>query len=217
MEKIKAFINWLFGWDKQSSKNTLKSLDPEQLRRERIKAEQAENQLNKEIDSLEQQKAEFFNKGVSCPSDRQKKQYARKIKQLESQIKGQERHLSLINRNVSVINGVIQLKENEHLLSKLGMDELINRMDLGELHQWIEEATVEGKFQMEKFEEVLGALSGAEAIYDFDDSDEETDALVAAMNEAADLTTHKTIAESQAQVENENPSTNAKTQDSQRV
>lgn len=192
MKKFFEFLASLFKISPSNAKNTLKRLDPERLRRERIKAEQAENQVNNSIEQQEQLKAELFAKGVDCASDRQKTQYARKIKQVDGQIRAHERHLSLVNRNIRVISGLVQIKENEQLLRKLGMDNLINDMDLSELHQWVEEATIEGRFQMEKFEEVLGAIAGAEEVYEFEDpTDEETQSVVAAMGEAAELKRQK--------------------------
>lgn len=203
MKRFLEFLLSFFQGKPEKAKSTLKKLDPERLRRERIKSEQAEAQINKEIEELEAQKDECFAQGVASSSDRQKSQYARKIKQLETQIKSHERHLSLINRNIRVISGVTQIKENEQLLTKLGMDNIVNQMDLAELHQWVEEATVEGRFQMEKFEEVLGALAGAEAVYEFEDPDDaETQALVDAMNEAAELKNLDEAKSLQLEVEN---------------
>jgi hypothetical protein len=134
---------------------------------------------------LEKQKEEFFRKGVEGASDRQRLQVARKIKQLDAIIQAKDRQLVLISKNLQVLNSVAQLKENDRLLADLGMDGVISRMDLREVQAYIERATVEGQFQMERFTSLLRSVQEAEGLYDVDDADADTLAILDAMDTAA--------------------------------
>jgi hypothetical protein len=183
-------INWLkalFGTKGKVSRQTLQNVSAEDIRREKIKVEQTENRVTREIEELEQQKEALFSKGVSAGSDRQKLQYARKIKELDAQVQARDQQLALISRNLRVLNGIAQLKENERVLRDLGMEGLVNKMDLTELQTYVEKATVEGQFHMEKFNEILGALQSAEGVYKFESDDADTLAILDQMNRAADL------------------------------
>jgi len=120
-------------------------------------------------------------------SDRQKLQYARKIKELDAQVQARDQQLALISRNLRVLNGISQLKENERVLRDLGMESLVNSMDLTELQNFVEKATVEGQFRMDKFNEILGALDSAEGVYKFESDDSDTLAILDAMNRASDM------------------------------
>ncbi len=182
-------IQWLKGLLSSKgriSKQTLTNVNPEDVRRERIKVEQAENRVTREIEELETQKDAFFNKGTHCDSDRQKLQYARKIKELDAQIVARDQQLNLISRNLRILNGVSQLKENERILRDLGMEGLVNKMDLAELQEYVEKATVEGQFQMDKFNEILSSLDSAEGVYQSGEEDADTLAILEAMNRAAE-------------------------------
>ena len=182
-------INWLkslFATTGKVSRQTLQNVSPEDIRREKIKVEQTENRVTREIEDLEKQKEAFFSKGVDAGSDRQKLQFARKIKELDAQVQARDQQLALISRNLRVLNGISQLKENERVLRDLGMEGVVNTMDLTELQNYVEKATVEGQFQMDKFNEILGALDSAEGVYKFETDDSDTLAILDAMNRAAD-------------------------------
>jgi len=186
---MKTIIRWIaliFGNGGKSQKNNLQSISPEDIRREKIKVEQTESRLTREIDELEDRKSALFKKGTSAQSDRQRLQIARKIKELDSQTQARDQQLKLISRNLRVLNGISQLKENERVVRDLGMESIVNNMDLSELHEYVEKATVEGQFQMEKFNEILTSIEGAEKIYDVEGDDDDVMQLVEAMSRAQD-------------------------------
>jgi len=187
MSKIFAWLKSLFGSAGKVSRQTLQKVSPEDIRREKIKVEQTETRVTREIEELEKQKEAFFVKGVNARSDRQKLQYARKIKELDAQVQARDQQLALISRNLRVLNGISQLKENERVLRDLGMESLVNSMDLTELQNFVEKATVEGQFRMDKFNEILGALDSAEGVYKFESDDSDTLAILDAMNRASDM------------------------------
>jgi len=78
----KSILRRLFWFTEK--KETLRTVDPEQLRRERIRVEQTELKFTRGIEELEKQKEDLFPKGVDGASDRQRVQIARKIKQLDA-------------------------------------------------------------------------------------------------------------------------------------
>jgi hypothetical protein len=170
----------------KNSRKTLHAVSAEDIRKERIKVEQTELRVTREIEELEKQKEAFFSRGVNAGSDRQKIQFARKIKELDNQVQARDQQLALISRNLRVLNGISQLKENERVVRDLGMESLVNTMDLSELQSYVEKATVEGQFQMDKFNEILGALDSAEGVYRFETDDSDTLAILEAMNRASD-------------------------------
>ena len=43
----------------------------------------------------------------------------------------------MLSRNLRVLNGISQLKENERVLRGLGMEGLVNKMDMTELQSWL--------------------------------------------------------------------------------
>lgn len=163
----------------------LQDLDPDTIRRERIRIEQTEQKIGWDIEDLERQKAALFAKGTACESDRQRVQIARKIKEVDGVIRAKDQQLAMISKNQRVLQAVAQLKENERLLRDLGMEGLVGKMDLSELQTYIEQATIEGQFQMERFTSLLESLDGAEASFHTAHEDAETLAILDAMQAAA--------------------------------
>lgn len=212
MTKLSNWLKSLFATKGKVSRQTLQNVSPKDIRREKIKVEQTENRVTREIEDLEKQKEAFFSKGVHTGSDRQKLQFARKIKELDAQVQARDQQLALISRNLRVLNGISQLKENERVLRDLGMEGVVNSMDLTELQSYVEKATVEGQFQMDKFNEILGALDSAERVYKFETDDSDTLAILDAMNRAADqkvrdgVLTAETPGRGQLVAANEGPS-----------
>ena len=179
---------------------TLAQLAPETIRKERIRIEQTALKLTREIEEGEAQKEEFFRKGVEGGSDRQRLQIARKIKQLDAIVQAKDKQLALISKNLQVLNSIAQLKENERLLTELGMDGVVSKMDMEEVQQYIERATVEGQFQMERFTQLLRSVQEAEDLYSVDGCDADTQAIMAAMDLAARTKSSDAIKDGMEQV-----------------
>lgn len=163
---------------------SLRELDPETIRRERIRIEQTEQKVAKRIEELEAEKAALFAKGVDCTSERQRLQIARKIKEIDGVIRSKDQMLAMIAKNQRVLQGMAQIKDLTHLLGELGMEGLVGKMDLAELQAYIEQTTVEGQFQVERFAGLIESLDGAEAAFQTSGSDVETLAILDAMSAA---------------------------------
>ena len=188
-DSILHFLRSLLG--NQPVQNSLARLSPEEIRRERIRIEQTELKLTREIDGLERQKDELFHKGVEGGSERQRLQIARKIKELDGLVQVRDRQLKLITQNLRVLNGVAGIKENDRLLKDLGMEALVGKMDLSELQTYIEQSTIEGQFQMERYTKLKSSLDEADSTFQIADEDPDTLKILNAMQTAS---AHKTEA-----------------------
>jgi len=163
---------------------TLESVSIDELRRERIRIEQEEARQIKKLNELERDKQSLFEKGTDEPSQRQQIIVARRIKELDQQARNFDQTLKLLSRQLRIIAGFLHVKENKQLLEKTAISSLLAKMDLADLQRFVEAATVEGQFQMDKFEHILTTLED----YDLDTTaaseDADTLAIVEAMNRA---------------------------------
>ena len=64
-----------------------------------------------------------------------------------------------------------------------GLSSLIADMDLGTLQQYVEKASSEGVFQLDKFEAILGALDEGEQAMTDQDEDEDIASILRAFDE----------------------------------
>jgi hypothetical protein len=167
-----------------STKKKLSKVTTEELRKERIRLEQIESRVNKELSALEQQKQELFVKGKDETSERQQVALARKIKEVDVRVKGKHRQLAMISRQLRILGGISQIKENEKLVQDLGVSSLVSQMDLGELEKYVEGAIVEGQFHMDRFAQILKTMEMPGGLDVELEEDDDTLEIVAAMQEA---------------------------------
>jgi hypothetical protein len=76
------------------------------------------------------------------------------------------------------------LRENQQMLQQMGLSSIVSKMDLDELQAYVERATIEGQFQMEKFTELLAVMEAGDTL-DVGSVDAETQAILAAMEAAS--------------------------------
>lgn len=167
-----------------SGKKRLEKISADELRKERIRLEQAEQRLTKELDQSEERKKKLFEQGKDETSQRRQLTLARKIKELDAQARAKDQQLRMLSKQLRIIGGLIVLKENRELAENLGVSSLINRMDLDRLQQYVERATVEGQFQMDRFAQILKTIEEPEGVMAADSEDADTLSIVAAMQEA---------------------------------
>jgi len=163
---------------------TFESVSIDELRRERIRIEQEEARQIKKLDERERDKQALFERGTDEASQRQQVIIARKIKELDQQGRNLDQTLKLLSRQLRIISGFIHVKENTQLLQKTAVSSLLAKMDLADLQCFVEAATVEGQFQMDKFEQILGTLEDYELDTTVASEDADTLAIVEAMNRA---------------------------------
>lgn len=181
-------VSWLVA--RLQTDKPVESIDDiklDDLRREKIRLDQEEAKLMRRVEEVEGEKEALFLKGKDEPSRRKKTVLARKIKELDGQAKNYDRTLAVLSQQIRVINGFVQLKENETLLKSAGISKLIYGMDLQTLQIYIERATVDGAFQMDKFSEILGVLEERDGLVGGVKADEDIEEIVKAMEEAAEL------------------------------
>jgi hypothetical protein len=167
-----------------SNKRKLSSISADEIRQERIRLEQTEMKLLSEIEGIEGEKKELFAKGAQENSQRMQLVLARKIKELDALAKGRDKQLAIISRQSRVLSGLSVLKENDSVLREMGISNLVGSMDLVDLERFIERASVQGEFQMEKLGQILEVVEGGDDIAYGQDEDEDTLAIIAAMQEA---------------------------------
>ena len=154
----------LFGPDKSPKQMTLEDLALDDLHKEKTRLELEERKLIRRVEDLEGQKRQLFEEGTRETSNRKQIILARKIKELDAQVSNLDKNLQFMSRQLRVLNGFVQLKENERLLRDAGISRLITSVDLGTLQAYVDRATVDGVFHMDKFEEILSVMEESYAV-----------------------------------------------------
>lgn len=147
-----------------AKKASLDDIPLDDLRREKIRLEQEERKMLARLKDLEKQKRQHFEEGVRNASDREQRVIARRIKELDVEANNMDRMLQVISKQMRTLNGLVQLKERTRMASESGLNSLLQGMDLQDLITYINKASVDGEFHMDKFDELLGALEEADSI-----------------------------------------------------
>jgi len=146
-----------------SRKKSLAKIPLDDLKREQIRMTQEERKIVAKVEDSEKRKRELFLQGKNEVSETKRRIIARDFKVADSKSQHLERSLQIFSRQIRIINGFVAIKENEQILKKMGISKLINNMDLVELQRYVEEATTEGEFMLEKFSTILGVMEEQEA------------------------------------------------------
>ena len=156
----------------------------DELKREKIRLEQMERRVSKEVDGVEAEKHRLFLKGKDEAGSRQRLTIARKIKELDARARAKQQQLTFFHKHLRIVDGLLQIKENMALLKELKVGSLITNMSVEELTAYVEQATIQGQFEMDKFTSLLESLDGAMAAAEDVEADSDLTAIVAAMEEA---------------------------------
>jgi hypothetical protein len=155
-------VGW---WSKTFAKRqTIEGISTDELRQERIRLEQEENKLGKKIDDLEARKKQMFLQLVNETVERKQRSLADEIKSLDVEASGADRNLRFFSQQRRVINGFIQIKDQKRVMVTHGLISVINKMDLSTLQTYVEDATIEGAFSMEKLADILGHVEGGRGL-----------------------------------------------------
>jgi hypothetical protein len=165
-------------------KRSLKDITVDELRREKIRLEHEESRLAGQVEELERSKQQVFLRGKDESSERQQRILATKIKELDVQAGSMDRNLRFISKQLRIVNGFIQIKENQRLIQEAGLASIISSIDMEKLQQYVEQASVEGSFQWDKFESILGNLEDTEKITGVGEEDKDIQEIMKAMQEA---------------------------------
>lgn len=165
-------------------KKGIERVSVDELKHEKIRLEQMERRVTGEVDGLESQKHQLFLKGKDESSSRQRLTLARKIKELDCRSRVKTRQLVFFHKHLRIVDGLLQIKENIEMLKDLRVGSAITSMSVEELTAYVEKATVEGQFEMDKFTRLLESLEGAMDSAGEPENEADLSAIVAAMESA---------------------------------
>jgi hypothetical protein len=147
-----------------NKKKSISDIGIDELRKEKIRLEQEEARYMRKVDDLEKQKKELLIRGVAEGSDRQKRALALKIKEIDVEARNKDRNLQFFSKQQRIINGFLQIKENEKILQQAGVLSLVNQLDLQSLQTYVEQASMEGAFHLDKFESIIGTIEDGDRV-----------------------------------------------------
>ncbi len=142
-------------------KRTIASITLDELTMAKVKLEQEQERVMRRVSELEKEKEKLFQQGVNEPSKRRQLMLAQKIQELEFQAKNYDKNLAAYQKQMRVLNGIIFLKENRKSWEDTAVGQVLGSMDLAELESYVDQATADNVFQMDKFERLLGSLEEA--------------------------------------------------------
>jgi hypothetical protein len=145
-------------------KKSLNDLKMDDLLREKIRLGQTEREFVKRVEEIEGKKKALFIQGKDQTSDRQMVILARQIKELDVNARNIDKSLQVVSQQQRSINGFIQLKENEKLLAQSGLSSMLQKVDLQTLQTYVQQASVDGEFSMDKLRQVVGTLEGSDTM-----------------------------------------------------
>jgi len=149
--------------DKQPKKASLEDVTLDDLRREKIRFEQEERKILEQVRQLEDQKRRLFDESVRAGGDREIGVAARKIKDLDGEAANKDSLLQAISKQMRIINGLIQVKERYRVLAETGISGILKDIDLQDLIMYVDKASVDGEFHMDKFNELLKVFEAGSA------------------------------------------------------
>lgn len=175
-----AFLDSVFG----KRKKTIASISLDDLTMAKVKLEQEQERVMRRVGDLEKEKEKLFQQGVSEPSKRRQQLLAQKIQELEFQARSYDKNLAAFQKQMRVLNGIIFLKENRKSWEDTPVGEIMGNLEMGELEAYVDQATANNVFQMDKFEKLLGSLEEGDEFSDREELDEGVSQIMAEMQRA---------------------------------
>ena len=146
---------------KNNLPTTIKDINAEELNKERLKLENEERRLAKEIIKVQTDRSlalQEYHAARENGEEHQAKLVARRIKNIENQLGGLDFRHNTLNKQQRMTSGLIVLKENEAFISNLADSSHLNSMDMVELQSWVEQATEEGELTNEHLEDMISTM-----------------------------------------------------------
>ena len=148
----------------KSVKGSIDDLSLDDLRKEKIRQDQEQRKLLARLREVEAEKKKLFEEGVRNSSEREMRVIARRIKEIDVEASNMDHMLQMISKQMRIINGFLQVKERARVLEESGLSNIFKNMDLQDLIKHIENASVNGEFQEDKFNELLRTMEEADSI-----------------------------------------------------
>ena len=175
-----ALLDSVFG----KRKKTIAAITLDELTMAKVKLEQEQERVMRRVGELEKEKERLFQQGVNEASKRKQLLIAQKIQELEFQAKNYDKNLAAYQKQMRVLNGLIFLKENRKSWEDTAVGQILGTMDLAELEGFVDQATANNVFQMDKFERLLGSLEEAGEFGEREEMDEGVAQILAEMQRA---------------------------------
>ena len=141
-------------------KNPLDQLTEDELRAARLKLEKNRERTLESIQELEDRKAVLFEEGVHS-DPRTRLDRARRIKEIEEQIRHLDQQLVFFGKQIQIINRLSFIKRNRAQIIELGIDKVLGKMDTGELRSYVDEIALSGAVNSERLDELASMLEEA--------------------------------------------------------
>ena len=168
----------------KDAKASLQDLSLDDLRREKIRFDQEERKMLGRLREVEEQKRKLFEEGVRNVSEREQRVIARRIKEVDIEAGNMDRMLQAISKQMRIINGLIQVKERYRVLAESGISTMLKDIDLQDLIMYIDKASVDGEFHLDKFDELLNALEESDSVSPGIKEDKDVSEIMKAMQQA---------------------------------
>ena len=114
---------------------------------------------NDKIEKDEWQLKEEYKAAHATGRESLKRSVAQKLQNLQMRRRGIDTRLAYTNKMYQTVTGMLIIKENMAFFEKLGVGSVISDMDLGELENYVAEATIEGTLQQEKLAAMLQGIN----------------------------------------------------------
>lgn len=151
----------MFNFMKKQPKNPIDQFSVDELRAARVRMERSRDKVLREIKDLENRKAVTFQQGADTPERRGKRIAAQRIKETEEQIRQLDQQLSFYEQQLLVVSRMEFLKRNRDEIVENRIDQLLGKMDTGELRKYVEEVSLNGAVSMERLQELSAMLGDA--------------------------------------------------------
>ena len=128
------------------------------VKREEMKLGIRENQTIGKLEKLEKEREEIFSKGSKIKSPSRRRQLARMYEMKSGGVKGLERELNLLSKELTTISALklaLERKEN----AKEGIGHILNRVDEAELMTLLEDDKISQEMYSERLNEALSTIT----------------------------------------------------------
>lgn len=164
---------WTDVVDRFKGKKSLEKLSQEELDREKIKLDMQERKQITQTQGLERDKEKAFASGIKETSPQMKLYYARKVKEIDAEVRLKDRELRAVSHKIRIYNGIISVKKWMSILSE-DKRSLLNKLSVAEITQWIEKNTTEGQLKENQLDGLLRDVEGGiGAVADVDANEEQ--------------------------------------------
>lgn len=165
-------------------RKTIASISLDELSMAKVKLEQEQERVMRRVADLEKEKEKLFQQGVNEASKRRQQLLAQKIQELEFQARSYDKNLSAYQKQMRVLNGMMFLKENRQSWEETAVGQILGSLEIGELESYVDQATANNVFQMDKFEKLLGTLEDNDDFSDREEMDEGVSQIMTEMQRA---------------------------------